>query len=93
MRDEALPERGTVWSWTVQEFAPKPPYRAPGAEFEPFVLGYVDLGDVLVESRLDVSRGEVRIGLPVRLATIPAYTDDDGADVHTYAFVAAEEGA
>jgi len=88
MRDEALPERGTVWSWTVQEFAPKPPYRGLGAEFEPFVLGYVDLGDVLVESRLDVPRDEVRIGLPVRLTTIPAYRDDE--DVFTYAFVVAE---
>ncbi len=93
LADEELPECGTVWSWTVQEFAPKPPYRNIGDEFVPFVLGYVDLGDVLVESRLDVVREHVRIGLPVRLATIPAYRDDDDSDVHTFVFVAAEEGA
>lgn len=91
--DEALPKRGRVWSWTVQEFEPKPPYRKLGTEFDAYEVGYVDLGDVLIESRLDVPRDRLRIGLPVRLATIPAYRDDDGADVYTFVFVAAEEGA
>ncbi len=46
-----LPARGTVWSWTVQRIAPKPPYR--GTEpYQPFVVGYVDLGPLRVESRL-----------------------------------------
>ena len=41
----------TVWSWTVQRIAVKPPYSGP-APFEPFVVGYVDLGGVKVESPL-----------------------------------------
>ena len=40
--DVALPTEGTVWSWTTQHFAPKPPFRTDG--FAPFSIGYVDLG-------------------------------------------------
>ena len=56
----ALPRRGTVWTWTEQAFAPKPPFRVPESGFEPFVVAYVDLGSVLVESRVlsDVAIGD-----------------------------------
>ena len=47
-----LPRSGTVWTWTIQHHAPKPPYRAP-VPFEPFALGYIDLGPLRVESRLE----------------------------------------
>ena len=46
-----LPGTGSVWTWTVQRFAPKAPYRAD-SPYEPFALAYVDLGPVKVESRL-----------------------------------------
>ena len=60
----ALPRRGTVWTWTEQAFAPKPPFRVPDSGFEPFVVAYVDLGSVLVESRV---LSEVAIGDEVEL--------------------------
>jgi uncharacterized OB-fold protein len=47
----ALPRQGSVWTWTVQRFAPKPPYQGP-SPYEAFALAYVDLGPVKVESRL-----------------------------------------
>ncbi|MFN3599954.1 MAG: Zn-ribbon domain-containing OB-fold protein [Dietzia sp.] len=59
-----LPTRGTVWTWTEQRFAPKPPYQPPVGGFEAFVVGYVDLGPVLVESRIT---GRVEIGDEVEL--------------------------
>lgn len=62
-----LPGDGTVWTWTVQGFAPKPPYVAPPGGFTPYAVGYVDLGDVLVEGHLLVPPERLRIGLPVRL--------------------------
>ena len=65
---QALPTRGTVWTWTTQSFAPKPPYEKPASGFEPFVVGYVDLGSVLVESRIV---GAVAIGDQVDLRLIP----------------------
>ncbi|MER5176995.1 OB-fold domain-containing protein [Streptomyces sp. NPDC002896] len=86
MAPHVLPERGVVWSWTLQAFPPKPPYRPPAEGFQPYALGYVDLGEVLVEARLDVPRGQVRIGLPVRLTLVPACHDEDGTQVLTFAF-------
>lgn len=81
----ALPTQGTVWSWTTQHFAPKPPYRSDG--FEPFSIGYVDLGPVIVEGWL-VGRTTWTIGEPVRLVLAKAWTDGDTA-VHTFAFESA----
>ncbi len=71
MFEAALPATGTVWSSTVQRIRPKPPYEGPD-DFEPFAVGYVDLGPVRVESRLDGRPvDEWRIGEPVRLPPGP----------------------
>ena len=68
MEQQSLPNRGRVWTWTSQSFAPKPPYEVPESGFEPFVVGYVDLGPVLVESRI---LGPVVIGDEVELRLLP----------------------
>jgi uncharacterized OB-fold protein len=86
MSTHVLPVSGRIWSWTLQAFPPKPPYRPPASGHQPYHLGYVDLGEVLVEARLAVPREEIRIGLPVRLTTVTAYQDEDGTDVVTFAF-------
>ena len=80
----ALPDAGTVWTWTVQTFPPKPPYVPPAGGFSPYAVGYVDLGDVLVESHLLGEPGHLRIGLPVRLVLTPV---GDGSR-STFAFEA-----
>jgi uncharacterized OB-fold protein len=81
-----LPDRGTLWTWTVQAFEPKPPYRMPADGFEPYGVGYVDLGNVIVESRLDGAIDEFEIGAAMRLTLLPVWTADDGEPVFTYAF-------
>jgi uncharacterized OB-fold protein len=83
MTEVALPATGTVWSYTVQRIRPKPPYNGP-EEFEPFALGYIDLGPVRVESRL-VGRAvdEWQIGDAVRLTAGEA---DERGDVWSYRF-------
>lgn len=67
----ALPAEGTLWTWTVQRFAPKsPPYVPPEDGFRPFALGYVELdGDgVRVAAVLDVPDLEgVHIGMRMRV--------------------------
>ena len=83
----ALPDRGVLWSWTVQHFRPRAPFRQDGEEFEPFAVGYVDLGDVVVESRLAAEPEALRIGLPMRLRWLPLWTEAD-RDVVGYAFAA-----
>ncbi|WP_234382586.1 OB-fold domain-containing protein [Streptomyces dysideae] len=92
MSGHVLPVSGRVWSWTLQAFPPKPPYRPPAGGYRPYHVGYVDLGEVLVEAQLAVPRAEIRIGLPVRLTTVPAYHDEDGTEVLTFAFRPDREG-
>lgn len=86
MATVALPREGRIWSATVQHFQPKPPFRHDG-DFLPFGVGYVDLGDVIVESRFtESSIDRLAIGTPVALTLFPAYTDDDGTQVLTFGF-------
>lgn len=85
MRDVALSTDGTLWAFTVQHFEPKPPFRAQG-EFEPYGVGYVDLGPVIVETRLTVADTSLlRIGQPMTLTLVPAYREEQST-VFTYAF-------
>ena len=82
-----LADRGTLWTWTVQAFEPKAPYRAPlPGGFVPYGVGYVDLGDVIVESRLTGDPGEFSIGMAMRLTLLPLWDD-----VVTYAFGASDD--
>lgn len=82
----ALPASGQLWSFTVQYFEPKTPYRGRD-EFEPYGVGYVDLGPVIVESRLTVNDpSAMSIGQPVALTTVPVFDDADGTTVLTFAF-------
>ncbi|WP_409329622.1 Zn-ribbon domain-containing OB-fold protein [Trujillonella humicola] len=86
-----LPDRGTVWTWTVQGFPPKPPYVPPPGGFVPFPVGYVDLGGVLVEGRLVADPAGLEIGLPVHLVLEQVGEGPDGPVV-TYAFAADTPG-
>jgi uncharacterized protein len=86
MFETALPATGTIWSCTVQRIRPKPPYEGPD-DWEPFAVGYVDLGPVRVESRLEAKPvDEWRIGEPVQLAAGAAGPD---GEVWSYRFVPA----
>jgi len=92
MERVALPTTGSLWSYTVQNFEPKPPSR--GVEpFEPYGVGYVDLGDVCVESRLTVNDpAALSLGMAMRLVTITAFVDGD-EPVLTFAFAPQEVAA
>jgi uncharacterized protein len=84
-----LPNSGTLWSYTVQRFAPKaPPYK--GTEpFQPFAVGYIELaGACIVESRLNVERfEELQLGMRMQLTTELLYIDvASQQQVITYAF-------
>ena len=68
-----LPDRGTLWTWTVQAFEPKAPYRVPASGFTPYGVGYVDLGEVIVESRLAGDPSALEIGRPMRLVLLPVW--------------------
>jgi uncharacterized OB-fold protein len=87
--ERLLSRQGTLWSWTIQCFAPKsPPYAVEDADaFEPFGVGYVELpGEIRVEARLTVADPErLRIGMPMELTLIPA-PGAEQSGVVTFAF-------
>ena len=88
----ALARRGVLWAFTEQAFPPKTPYLGADGPFQPYLVGYVDLGgEVLVESRLVTDdRAALRIGMPMELVIEEFHVDDDGP-VSTFAFRPATE--
>lgn len=81
-----LPRHGTLWSFTVQGFPPKEPYVEAEGPFRPFGVGYVDLGDVLVEARLTGDPAALAIGRPMELVTETLIDATGGGELLTYAF-------
>lgn len=78
-----LSATGTLWTWTVQRYAPKsPPYVPPAAGFAPFTVGYVELPEgVRVLARLDIRPEDAEIGMPVTLTAADGVPRAAGAAV------------
>ena len=71
-----LARRGTLWSWTSQDFRPKSPYEGPSEgphDFKPFLLGYIELpGEVIVESYIvDATLANLRLGMAMEFTLTP----------------------
>lgn len=86
-----LSSRGTLWTWTVQGFAPKkPPYvgDADPETFQPYGVGYVELpGELQIETRLTEAAPEnLAIGMEMELTLVPLTIDEEGNEVMTFAF-------
>lgn len=92
---QLLPDRGTLWTFTTQGFRPpSPPYDGAGeGAFQPYTVGYVDLGgEIVVEARLtEPDPAKLRIGLQMRLRLVPYTTTADGTEVMTFAFAPADQ--
>lgn len=90
-----LERRGTLWTWTVQNFLPnRPPYDGPETPetFKPFAVGYVELpGQTRVETRIKTEDiDKLAIGMELELVVEP-YTKRDGKDVVAYFFQPVDE--
>ena len=94
--EHLLPRRGTLWTWTTQEFLPKEPYAGgeTAETFRPYGVGLVQLGDeVRVEGRLTESDpARLQFGMEVELVVVPFRTDPDGTEVMVYAFAPVASG-
>jgi uncharacterized OB-fold protein len=93
MSEVTLPRRGTLVAWTTQGFPPGAPYAGPtGKDFVPFGVGLVQLGlgaeaVIRVEGRLtENDPAKLQFGQEVELTMVPLITDDEGAEIITFAF-------
>ena len=86
---------GTLWTWTIQSFMPKDPYRTDETPetFTPYGVGYVELPCGLrVESRLrENTTDTLAIGMAMELEIIPVRKSDDGVELVTFQFRAKGE--
>jgi len=87
---EELPRQGTLWTWTVQRFMPKPPYDSGETpeSFKPYGVGYVELpGGVRVEGRLTENDPQkLRIGMAMEVVFEPFRRQPNGDEVITFFF-------
>jgi uncharacterized OB-fold protein len=86
VEEHLLARGGPLWTWTIQCFPPKsPPYAGSTGEFEPYGVGYVELGgEVRVEGILTEADPErLAIGMEMVLTLIPA---PGRSDAVTFAF-------
>ena len=83
-----LPDRGTLWSFTIQRISPKSPPYLGSEPFTPFAVGYIELpGALIVESRLtDAPFDSLRIGMWMELTTLELGEPGSGVAVQTFAF-------
>jgi len=85
-----LGKRGKIWSFTIQRFPPKVPYKGVNSpeQFKPYCVAYVELpGEVIVETRLHVEDFDsVEIGQDVELIKLPFERADGQAGDCIYAF-------
>jgi uncharacterized protein len=86
LEERVLSRTGKLFTFTIQGFTPKPPYDG-SPEFEPYGVGYVDLGDVLVEGRLtENDASKLAIGSDMETVVVPYARDTSGNEVSTFAF-------
>ena len=86
-----LSATGTLWSFTRQDFQPKPPYDGP-EEFVPFLLGYIELPEqIIIESHIvDTTLEELELGMPMEFVIKPF---DDTRATFAYRPVSSNQGA
>ena len=87
---EELPRKGTLWTWTVQQFMPKSPYHSNETPetFKPYGVGYVELpGGVRVEGRLtENDPRKLHIGMEMELLFDTYRVEENGDEVISFFF-------
>lgn len=82
-----LSPRGTLVSFTVQRYAPPPPFVAPDP-YEPMPMGTVAFPEGLqVPGMLTgIGADDLRVGIEVEVTEAPLYVADDGTPRLTWKF-------
>ena len=80
MKEVALSNTGTLWSYTTNHYQPPEPYIAPDP-FEPYTVAAVELKDermvVLGQLADGVSPDDIEVGMEMKLELGVLYEDDE----------------
>ena len=89
LRDEVFQPSGTVYTYTVQRYAPPKPHGL-AEPWSPRPVAWVDLaaGGPRVLAPIDCAPEVMEFGMPVRLACHVGWVDVQGREVVAYAFEA-----
>ena len=91
VRETALGDGGTLYTYTVVRHRPPGNYHGP-AEFVPFGLGLVQVDDVLrVLAPIDLPIEALEIGMPLRFHPYVLRTDEQGREVVAFNYRAVGE--
>lgn len=87
-----LPDRGTLYSYTIQHYQPPPLFRVD--DWAPYAIGLVDLGEGLRVMAIltGIPLDALGIGMALRLRVEPLYADPSIGAVTTYMFGPADAG-
>lgn len=84
-----LGPKGRLFSYTVQHYAPPPPFRYD-LPFQPYGVGLVELEQsVRVVGLLKMDPGDIKIGMALELVIDRLARDEQGRDVVTWKFAPA----
>ena len=85
-----LGDRGSLWTWTIQNFLPKSPYVSDetAETFKPYGVGYIEMpAGIRIESRLLIADPiKLRIGMPMKLVIEKFSSNDQGGSNLCFAF-------
>jgi len=84
VKEVLLSKSGKLWSYTLQHYAPPPPYRGP----VPLIIGLMELPENLkVMGQLTGCREEdLKIGMDMELVIEKLFEDEEGKEVVTWKF-------
>jgi len=70
-----LSNRGKLWTWTIQKYAPPAPFRKE--PFEPYGIGMIDTKEGLRVLGILTTTDNVKIGMPVEMTVGKLYEDNE----------------
>ncbi|MFC1819935.1 Zn-ribbon domain-containing OB-fold protein [Thermodesulfobacteriota bacterium] len=87
VEDAILSSRGSLWSYTIQYYAPPPPYHPPDP-FVPYGIGLVELpeGIRVIGMLTNCDLDNLKVGMPMELTVEKIYEDEKGNDIITWKF-------
>jgi uncharacterized OB-fold protein len=72
---DLLSNRGKLWTWTIQQYAPPAPFRKEPLPFQPYGIGMVDTEEGLRVLGILTSTDNLKLGMTLEMTTGKLYED------------------